>query len=70
MRNRKAVSYTHLDTGEQIGVVSARDAQKMADEKNLDLVKISPQAKPPAVSYTHLFGTRILYWQNSLKIWA
>ena len=35
------------DTGEQIGIVSARDAQKMADEKNLDLVKISPQAKPP-----------------------
>ena len=27
--------------------MSARDAQKLADEKNLDLVKISPQAKPP-----------------------
>lgn len=35
------------DTGEQIGLMSARDAQKLADEKNLDLVKISPQAKPP-----------------------
>lgn len=35
------------DTGEQIGIMSARDAQKLADEKNLDLVKISPQAKPP-----------------------
>lgn len=30
-----------------IGVVSSRDAQKMADDKNLDLVKISPNAKPP-----------------------
>lgn len=35
------------DTGEQIGLMSARDAQKLADERNLDLVKISPQAKPP-----------------------
>ena len=33
--------------GEQLGIMSARDAQKIADEKSLDLVKISPQAKPP-----------------------
>ena len=33
--------------GEQIGIVSGRDAQRMAAEKNLDLVKIAPQAKPP-----------------------
>ncbi len=35
------------NTGEQLGIMSARDAQKIADDKNLDLVKISPQAKPP-----------------------
>ena len=35
------------DKGEQIGIISARDAQKIADEKHLDLVKISPNAKPP-----------------------
>ncbi len=35
------------NTGEQLGIMSARDAQKLADEKNLDLVKVSPQAKPP-----------------------
>lgn len=35
------------NTGEQLGIMSARDAQKVADERNLDLVKISPQAKPP-----------------------
>lgn len=35
------------DSGEQLGIMSARDAQKLADERNLDLVKISPQAKPP-----------------------
>lgn len=33
--------------GEQLGIVSSTEAQKLADEKNLDLVKIAPQAKPP-----------------------
>lgn len=33
--------------GEPLGIVSGSDAQRMADEKNLDLVKIAPQAKPP-----------------------
>ncbi|HAG05151.1 MAG TPA: translation initiation factor IF-3 [Lachnospiraceae bacterium] len=35
------------DTGEQLGIMSAKDAQKKADEKGLDLVKISPTANPP-----------------------
>lgn len=35
------------ETGEQLGVFSSRDAQKLADEKKLDLVKIAPNAKPP-----------------------
>lgn len=33
--------------GAQLGVVSNKEAQAMADEQNLDLVKIAPQAKPP-----------------------
>ena len=33
--------------GEQIGVVSSREVQKIADEAGLDLVKIAPNAKPP-----------------------
>jgi translation initiation factor IF-3 len=33
--------------GEQIGVVSIEQAQSLADEANLDLVEISPQAEPP-----------------------
>ena len=33
--------------GGQLGVVSAKEALAMADEHNLDLVKIAPQAKPP-----------------------
>ncbi len=33
--------------GEQLGVFSGKEALAMADEQNLDLVKIAPQAKPP-----------------------
>ena len=33
--------------GEQLGIMSAEEAQKIADEQGLDLVKISPQAVPP-----------------------
>ena len=33
--------------GEQLGIMSAEDALRIADEKGLDLVKISPQATPP-----------------------
>jgi len=35
------------EEGNQVGVVSSKEAQKMADEKKLDLVKIAPTAKPP-----------------------
>jgi len=33
--------------GSQLGILSLRDALQMAAEKNLDLVKIAPQATPP-----------------------
>ncbi|MEG2915550.1 MAG: translation initiation factor IF-3, partial [Oscillospiraceae bacterium] len=33
--------------GGQLGVISSKDALKIAMEKNLDLVKIAPQAVPP-----------------------
>ena len=35
------------EDGEQLGVMSAAEAQKSADEAGLDLVKIAPTAKPP-----------------------
>ena len=35
------------ENGEQLGVMSARDAMKLAEEAGLDLVKIAPTAKPP-----------------------
>lgn len=33
--------------GTQLGIISSKEAQKLAIEKNLDLVKIAPQATPP-----------------------
>ena len=33
--------------GEQLGVITLEEAQKIADEANLDLVEISPAAEPP-----------------------
>ena len=33
--------------GEQLGIMSAREAYKLAQEAELDLVKIAPGAKPP-----------------------
>lgn len=35
------------EEGNQLGIVSSREAQKIADERKLDLVKIAPTAKPP-----------------------
>ena len=33
--------------GEQLGIMSAKDAMKLAREAELDLVKIAPNAQPP-----------------------
>lgn len=35
------------EDGEQLGVMSSRDALKLAREAELDLVKVAPGAKPP-----------------------
>ena len=35
------------ENGDQLGIVELRAAQKMADEKELDLVKIAPNSVPP-----------------------
>lgn len=35
------------ENGEQLGVMPAKDAMKLAKEADLDLVKIAPTAKPP-----------------------
>ena len=33
--------------GEMIGIMKPADARKLAEEAGLDLVKVSPHAKPP-----------------------
>jgi len=35
------------EDGEQVGVMSAKDAMKLAKEAGVDLVKIAPNANPP-----------------------
>ena len=35
------------EDGEQLGIVSSKEAQRLAEEAGLDLVKIAPTAKPP-----------------------
>ncbi len=35
------------ENGEQLGIMSAKDAMKLAREAELDLVKVAPMAKPP-----------------------
>ena len=35
------------EDGKQLGIMSSREAMKIAKEAELDLVKIAPQAKPP-----------------------
>ena len=35
------------EDGQQLGVMSSRDAMKLAEEAGVDLVKIAPTAKPP-----------------------
>ena len=35
------------ENGEQLGIMSSKEAQKLAREAELDLVKLAPMAKPP-----------------------
>ena len=35
------------ENGDQLGVMPIREAMRLADEAELDLVKIAPTAKPP-----------------------
>ncbi|MDO4889685.1 MAG: translation initiation factor IF-3 [Candidatus Saccharibacteria bacterium] len=37
------------ESGEQLGIMSSREAQKIANEQGVDLVEIAPNANPPVV---------------------
>ncbi|MDL2258329.1 translation initiation factor IF-3 [Eubacteriales bacterium OttesenSCG-928-K08] len=39
------------ENGEQMGIVANDVAQRMAEERGLDLVKIAPQANPPVCKF-------------------
>ena len=39
------------ESGEQLGIMSSREALKLAEEAGLDLVKIAPTAKPPVCKF-------------------
>lgn len=39
------------ENGEQMGVMPTRQAMQMAEERQLDLVKIAPQAQPPVCKF-------------------
>ena len=43
--------------GEQLGIMSAKEAMFKAQEAGLDLVKIAPQAKPPVCKITIMVNT-------------
>ncbi|MFP4698228.1 MAG: translation initiation factor IF-3 [Eubacteriales bacterium] len=45
IRDKEVRVITH--DGEQLGLMSAKEAYLIARERNLDLVKIAPKAKPP-----------------------
>jgi len=49
----------------QIGVVSLREAFELAREKELDLVEIAPQAKPPVVKIVDY--SKFLYYLSKKK---
>ena len=50
------------ENGEQLGIVSSRQALEIAEESGLDLVKISPNATPPVCKIMN-YG-KFLFEQN------
>ncbi|NOW57194.1 translation initiation factor IF-3 [Clostridium saccharobutylicum] len=51
--------------GEQLGVISSNEARRLAEESDLDLVMISPNAKPPVCKIMD-FG-KYVYEQSKKK---
>jgi translation initiation factor IF-3 len=53
------------ETGEQLGVMKTVDALSMAQERELDLVEVSPNAQPPVVKFINFDKYR--YHQKKLE---
>ena len=43
----QVIKPTKSESGEQLGIMSSQEALRLAEERELDLVKISPNAVPP-----------------------
>ena len=54
------------ENGEQLGIMSAKDAYKLAKEAELDLVKIAPTAKPPVCKIID-YGTSLQEKKKKLR---
>ena len=54
------------EDGEQLGIMSAKEAYKLAQDAELDLVKIAPTAKPP-VCRLSITVTIVTSWQEKKK---
>ena len=55
------------ENGDQLGVMSAREALKLAEEEELDLVKIAPTAKPHDMERTKTKTTVGMESKNALR---
>ena len=54
------------EDGEQLGIMSAKEAYKLAQDAELDLVKIAPTAKPPVCKIID-YGKYRSNWQEKKK---
>lgn len=54
------------ENGEQLGIVSSREGLSLAEEKGLDLVKISPTANPPVCKIMN-YGKYLFELQKKAK---
>ena len=54
------------DLGEQKGIVPTIEALRMAKEKDLDLVEVSPNANPPVCKILDYGKKTISYWNTDL----
>ena len=52
--------------GEQLGIMSAKEAMFKAQEAGLDLVKIAPQAKPPVCKIID-YGNTVMSLQEKKR---
>ena len=52
--------------GEQLGIMSAKEAMFKAQEAGLDLVKIAPQAKPPVTNPFLIYNINLLVNKSQL----